>query len=245
MQCARLLSLAGGAPSYVKERGSAGAEALRPNFFGQPCHGGAMLRMDARARHLQCRGCCHIVSEPYGPTRASSPGFASFRDRGRLRLRGKSASAAARRAAVQAVMAEPCFAWTPALHGLDRLARDLRRAGLAAVARTGARQPHLGTAPCPASDAQACRVPRVGRDAGSVGEVRRAGINLWRRRRTSAMGGQYQKGRRRNGSAGDPQYFYDLADGRKRQTRILRRGSLSAAAHFALTKRSESELPCG
>ena len=109
--------------------------------------------------------------------------------RRRALLRSGTAGGCACVVRVRAPLREglPC-ALLPASPGLDRLARDLRRAGLAAAARTGARQPHLGTAPCPASDAQACRVPRVGRDGRRIRSAREAGISFVLGCNTSSVG---------------------------------------------------------
>jgi hypothetical protein len=61
-----------------------------------------------------------------------------------------------------------------------RLAQDLKKSILAAAARTEHGRPHLGTAPRPASDAQACRVPRWAGMRGSVREAGGAGISFVR-----------------------------------------------------------------
>ncbi len=120
--------------------------------MAEPCFAWTPARGSSRAE-----GAKHIASGPYDPTRAPSrPGYRRSGTAGgcaRLVLAERVGSAAARRAAVRLVAegAQPQVA----------LAQDLRESVLTTDRANGARRPHLGTAPRLASDAQACRVPRV------------------------------------------------------------------------------------
>jgi hypothetical protein len=160
----------GVSPQGLRRSEGAGAEALRPSCFGQPCHGGAMLRMEARARHLQAEGADTYASVPLVPPGGIGAGLTSFagqRAAALHKLRREPASA------VRDGL--PCVSsWrSHASHGRRRrtaslrLAQDLRRAVPRDDIANGATPPHLDTTPRPASDAQACRVPR-GRDRRSL-----------------------------------------------------------------------------
>jgi len=72
------------APGDGCKRGSAGAEALRPIFFGQP--------FGARARQLQAEGADTYASGPLVPPGHSSAGLTSFGDLWRLRSNSQSSA---------------------------------------------------------------------------------------------------------------------------------------------------------
>jgi hypothetical protein len=150
-------------PSVVEERGSAGAEALRPIFFWA-----AFRRPRAVAPG---RGCGHIRGRAFGPTRVLR--------RRAVVVRGPRAAARAKlRGALRAPLATGCRAvhyWRS--HSLAHLARDLRRAVPRDGAANGATPPHPDAAPRPATDAQACRVPH-GQGCASMAEPARAGISV-------------------------------------------------------------------
>ena len=147
------VSRAGSAPRDVKERGSAGARRP-PSDLQQP----AAFRRP-RAVLCQCRGCCHIVSEPLVPP---------CRVHRRAYVSGPRATARLERRAAPLRDGRPCKP-LPGLHSLDPLPRRLRRA--CSSQQTDDRIiRRLGqvTRPCPASDAQLLR-PSVGQGCAQYG----------------------------------------------------------------------------
>ena len=131
------------APRDVKERGSAGAETLRSVIseaaFRRPRAAAAVPRVQ---RHRQ---------RASGPTRRLS-GRRAVVVQDLWRLRSRDAGAPLREG-------RPCNVLPP-MHGLDRRPRNLRRAILATTLRTESNAASTGHRPCPATVAQACRVPR-------------------------------------------------------------------------------------
>ena len=126
-------------------------------------------RMAARAGDLPSgRGCNVIESGLEVPPARVSGRLSSLRDR---------RCCAARSRAAPLCEGRPCAVYGAA-HSLDRRPRNLRRASSRRTLRTEQTPPQPGHRPCPASDAQACHVPRAGRDGGSMGEEERKGISF-------------------------------------------------------------------
>ncbi len=150
--------LAGFPPEGLRSEGSAGAEALRS------CR-------DERAPLRRPRTDLSWPRVRTRPQRAWAPTcFAGHRPGAAGGCRSRSCeSGRCGRASMRFVAVT---------HSLGRTTRN--RAKLPAPARATERNDgSSGTVPCPASDAQACRVPSSGRDEGSMGQAERAGITKW------------------------------------------------------------------
>jgi hypothetical protein len=146
------------APSFVKERGSAGAAALRNLLQSR-----AALRRPRRL--LPCRGCGHIVSGLIGPAWGPS----------RPSLSRPGPRAAARHVDDAPLRdGRPCKVLPP-LHSLDPRPRNLRRASphVRRPRRYG-RLPQPGHRPRPAKPLKLA-ASRVGQGCGEYGGAERGG----------------------------------------------------------------------
>jgi hypothetical protein len=114
------------------------------------------------------RGCGHIRERAFGPTGHSSAGLTSFGDL--WRLRSLNSDVSLRAPFATGCRAFHCWRRTASL----RLAQDLRRAVPRDDIANGTTPPHLDTTPRPASDAQACRVPR-GQGCAQYTNARKSG----------------------------------------------------------------------